>query len=68
MSLDPSTAEGQVQMYLDSRNRMFTICRTFVEIQTGPNPLTPDEVRRLIDRRPAQYGVLEANATPRSAA
>jgi hypothetical protein len=40
--------------------RVFDVCRTFSEIQAGPNPLTPEEVRKLIDKRPEVYGVLEA--------
>ena len=45
--------------------RIRCVCRTFNDIQTGPNPLTPDEVRSLIDRRPSLYGVLEAWAAPK---
>lgn len=60
---DPSTAEGQVAMFRGAEDRMFTVCRTFNEIQTGPNPLTPEEVDRLIAKRPEVYGVLAAFGT-----
>ena len=46
--------------------RILDICRTFNDIQNSGNPLTPDEVRKLIDRRPGRYSVLEANATPKA--
>ena len=56
---DPSTAQGQLHMRRMADRRILSLCRTFNEIQTGPNPLTPQEVRRLIEKRPAVYGVLE---------
>jgi hypothetical protein len=37
--------------------RRFGVCRAFVEIQAGPNPLTADEVTRLAALRP-QYAAL----------
>ena len=49
-------------------HRVLEVCRVFNEIQTGPNPLTPAEIRKLINKRPHLYGVLEANATPKVAA
>ena len=42
--------------------RLLTMMRTFNEIQSGPNPLTPEEVAELIVRHP-HYRVLEAGAT-----
>jgi len=35
-------------------------CRAFNEIMTGPNPLTPSEVHRLIAKHPARYGMFSA--------
>ncbi len=58
----PSTADGQKAMQRAADQRVLNLCRTFNEIQTGPNPLTPAEVRALIDRHPGRYDVLEANA------
>ncbi len=55
----------QHQMYEQSRQGMFDKYRTFNDIQTGPNPLTPEEVRRLIDKHPGRYGFLEKWATPK---
>jgi hypothetical protein len=37
--------------------------QAFLEIQAGPNPLMPDEVRRLIERRPDRYATLHAFAS-----
>jgi len=34
--------------------------RVFMEIMEGPNPLTDDEIRKLIEKRPAYYGFLDA--------
>lgn len=38
---------------------------TFLEIMNGPNPLTPQEIRKLIDKRPEVYGRFEAWASPK---
>lgn len=43
--------------------RILDVCLTFNEIQTGPNPLTPVEVDKLIEKRPNVYGVLRAWGT-----
>jgi len=64
MILNPSTAAGQLAMQRAADSRILTVCRTFNEIQNGPNPLSPAEVRALIQRRPDVYGVLEAHAAP----
>jgi hypothetical protein len=61
---DPSTAAGQIQMRRTADQKVLTVCRTFNDIQTSDNPLTPTEVRKLIEKRPAMYGVLEAWASP----
>jgi hypothetical protein len=62
VTYDHTTAAGQLRMQRDADARLRAVCRTFNEIQTGPNPLTPTEVRALIDKRPDVYGVLEAFA------
>jgi hypothetical protein len=48
----------------DRRDRM----RVFNEIMSGPNPLTPEEVRRLMNRRPVEYAFMEAFSAPRATA
>lgn len=50
----------QKQMMRAAEQRMFNVCHTFNEIQTGPNPLTQDEIKKLIAKRPDVYGVLRA--------
>ena len=52
------TTQHQMQRAADQR--VLTLCKTFNEIQTGPNPLTPDEVRKIILRHPGRYALLEA--------
>lgn len=59
---DPSTAAGQKAMQRSADQRLRTVCRTFNEIQTGPNPLTRAEVGKLIAKRPGVYNVLETFA------
>lgn len=59
-----NTAEEQKRMQRNADERIRTICRTYNEIQKSGNPLTPEEVRKLIDKRPDVYGVLEACAAP----
>jgi len=63
IDIDPCTAEGQKAMQRRADQRVLVICRTFNDIQTGPNPLTPEEVRRIIDRHPERYSCLEAYAS-----
>lgn len=46
--------------------RATLVYKAFREIQDGPNPLTPDEVRKMIDKRPEVYACLEPYATPRN--
>lgn len=65
---DPSTAQGQLHMQRTADRRLLTVCRVFNEIQTGPNPLTPAEVRQLINKRPDVYGVLAVHAAPEASA
>jgi len=61
-----STVAGQKDMLRTATERTADVCRTFNEIQTGPNPITPVEIRALITKRPGVYGVMEAHASPRS--
>lgn len=65
---DISTAQGQLHMQRAADRRALTVCRVFNEIQTGPKPLTPAEVRQLVELRPDVYGVLEAHAAPEASA
>ena len=39
------------------------VCKVFNDMQTGPNPVTPAEVDKLIEKRPDVYGVLSAWGT-----
>lgn len=36
--------------------RAARINRTFMEVQSGPNPLSPDEIRTLAKKRPEIWG------------
>lgn len=60
------TTRAQRQMYEDARRRIASADRIFMEIMAGPNPLTPEELRRLIDKRPELWGRYERFAAPRS--
>lgn len=53
-----SCVASQKQMSASAERRFFDLCHTFNEIMTGPNPLTKDEIRRLIAKRPEKYGFL----------
>lgn len=53
---DPSGVAEQKQMEQNSFHRMVEAYLTFCEIQKGPNPLTKDDVRKLIARRPEVWG------------
>lgn len=59
-SYDYTTAAGQKRMQQSADRRLLDVCRTFNDIMTGPNPLTREEVRKLIEKRPDVYGILEA--------
>ena len=54
----------QIVMYQNATKRISSICKTFMEMQNSGNPLTPEEIRGLIRKRPHIYGVLEAWAAP----
>lgn len=60
--MNHTTPEGQKQMLRNAEIRTFNVCKTFMEIQSGPNPLTREEVRKLIQKRPDLYAILENNA------
>lgn len=60
---NPNTAAGQKVMQAAADRRILDLCRTFNEIQISGNPLTPEEVRKLVEKRPHIYGVLEAHAS-----
>lgn len=51
MAFNQNTSEWE-------RKRMENVMRTYQEIMNGPNPLTKEEVRALIAKRPNIYGVL----------
>ncbi len=63
MPTPPNLPPSQKDMQRAAGQRVLTVCRTFNEIQTGPNPLSPAEVRQLIDQHPNRYGVLGAWAS-----
>ncbi len=46
----------QKQMELAARRRVLAQYVHFNEIQTGPNPLTNEEIKLLIKRRPEIWG------------
>lgn len=60
-----TTAEGQLQMCRTADQRVLDRCKAFNEIMSGPNPLTPEEVRAMIDRHPDRYSIFEKWAAPR---
>ena len=47
--------QTQLQMYEEARRKLAAANQTFVEIMTGANPLTPDELRRLIGKHPSLW-------------
>lgn len=57
---DYPTAEGQKRMQRSADQRILDVCKTFNEIMSGPNPLTKDEIRQMIKKRPDLYGCLRA--------
>ena len=53
----------QHQMQQNADARLLSVCKAFSDIQSSGNPLTPEEVDRLIAKRPEAYGVLAAWGT-----
>lgn len=60
--VNPGSVEEQKLFQRSADYHILTLCRVFNEVQTGPNPLTPREVRSLVETRPEVYGVLRAFA------
>ncbi len=57
-----SASTSQRRHFWLAHRRLHDRMSTFVEIQQGPNPLAPEEVRRLIERDPERYGIFERYA------
>ena len=55
--------QTQKQMQRQADQRLLNVCKTFNEIMTGPNPLTPEEIDALIKKRPDVYSILSAWGT-----
>lgn len=56
-------AVRQEEMYYAAVRKEANVCRAFLEIQDSGNPLTPEQIRILIDKRPELYYILEAWAS-----
>jgi hypothetical protein len=54
---------GQATIQAAEARKIAARCLAFNEIMTGPNPLTRDEIRTLIRRRPEKYGIFSAWVT-----
>ena len=52
-------ADDQKRMLRAAQGSYADKCKAFVEIQTGPNPLTKQEIAKLIKRNPERYGFLK---------
>ncbi len=48
---------NQKHMMAIERQRIFKVCEVFCEIMSGPNPLTREEIAKLVAKRP-RYAVL----------
>lgn len=53
------SAEAQKRDQQRADRRVSDLCHAFNEIMRGPNPLSPDEIRKLVALRP-QYRLFEA--------
>ena len=53
-------SDTQKCMQQSADRRILDMCNTFNEIMIGPNPLTKDEISKLIAKRPEVYSILEA--------
>ena len=51
------TTLGQKRMERSAIRGVFNACHTFNEIMTGPNPLTKEEIKKLIEKRPEVWGI-----------
>jgi hypothetical protein len=54
------TIMSQMEMYQQSRDKVLGRMKAFNEIMSGPNPLTQEEIRGLIKKRPYDYGFMKA--------
>lgn len=57
---NPNLKLPQQAMQIHAQDRISEKYRAFNEIMTGPNPLTKDEIRKLVEKRPAFYAFLRA--------
>lgn len=47
---------GQPAMYWRAHRKIADRNEVFMDIMTGPNPLSPEEIDRLVEKDPARYG------------
>ena len=52
----------QEQHFRFAEDRMHQAMHEFLAIQNGPNPITRDEVRRMVEKRPGIWGWLRGYA------
>jgi len=55
---EQGSSVDQKRMMFIERQRIFNLCQTFMEIMTGPNPLTKEQIRKLVEKRP-QYAIFK---------
>ncbi len=48
--------KSQVRMYYDAEKRAANLNQAMLDALYGENPITDDELRRLIEKRPEVYG------------
>ena len=54
--MKPLQQPTQEQMFRAAERRFFDRIHQFVEMQSGPNPLTKEEIARLAERHPQRWG------------
>lgn len=54
------SAAEQHEMRAQTQADILGTFKTFNEIMAGPNPLTKEEIRRLVEKRPGRYAGLRA--------
>jgi len=52
-------SDSQKQMQRAAQNSCVATYKAFAEIQAGPNPLTKQEIAKLIERHPSRYECLK---------
>jgi hypothetical protein len=57
---DPIKKASQNEMFYGAHRKMTERMKTFNDIMKGPNPLSQDEIRKLIAKRPAEYAFMRA--------